>query len=231
MPLKIITRQQWNAKAPKHKANISLPTPELWLHHTGGNERGPAGMRGIQKFHQDVKGWFDIAYSYVIDPFDLGIYEARGAGQIGGHTYGHNSKSHAICVMGNFQKVQPKPELIDTIADLVRHGHDQGWWPATLTGGHQDVVNTDCPGKYLYEQIPTINELALRRHLPTTTSVDKIDRLADRLWNMEMLSLIDWAFRFHHNRTPSREEMNQWLDMATEEGAEFVLHSIPQLKE
>lgn len=123
-------------------------------------------MRSIQNFHMDSRGWSDIAYSFVIDPVDLTIYEARGAGVLGGHTFGRNSISHAICIMGNFDREQPTPALIDRIAELVAYGHARGWWPKQLTGGHRDVRSTSCPGTNLYRQIPTINLKAKGGDMP-----------------------------------------------------------------
>lgn len=107
-------------------------------------------------------GWADIAYSYVIDPADLTIYEARGFGVQGGHTLGHNSISHGICVMGNFETTLVQQNLLVRIAELVRHGHGRGWWPVGFTGGHRDVRATKCPGANLYRRIDEINRLAIR---------------------------------------------------------------------
>lgn len=168
----IRTRAQWGARpggpAP---ARLALPTPELWLHHTAGNERGPAGMLTIQRAHM-AKGWADIGYSFVIDPATLIVYEGRGAGVVGAHTEGHNSRSHGICVMGNYDGVtQPSDRLVHAIADLVAYGHRQGWWPDHLTGGHRDTKPTDCPGRHLYAAIRRINaeaEAILAGDIPTT---------------------------------------------------------------
>lgn len=157
MALTFVTRSEWRARNPKSVTTIPIPTPELWLHHTAGSERGHAGMRAIQDYHMDVKGWNDIAYSFVIDPNTLGVYVGRGPGIQGGHTEGHNTISHAICVMGNYDVMQPSDDLLKTIAELANHGKEQGWW-GELTGGHKDAsgASTACPGKYLYAEINRI---------------------------------------------------------------------------
>ncbi len=111
----------------------------------------------------DRRGWSDIAYSYIIDRGTFEIYEGRGAGVQGGHTFGHNSVSHAICVMGNFEIASVPNGLIDQIAALVRHGNEQGWWPSILTGGHRDVGSTACPGGNLYAHIEEINRRAVAK--------------------------------------------------------------------
>jgi len=109
----------------------------------------------------DRRGWSDIAYSFVVDRDTFEIYEGRGAGVQGGHTRGRNSISHAICVMGNFEVAAASDGLVDQVAALIRHGHQQGWWPSMLTGGHRDVGSTACPGRNLYAQIEEINRRAV----------------------------------------------------------------------
>lgn len=159
MDIDIVTREEWGARPPKRRHAISIPTKELWLHHSAGNELGAAGVRQIQNFHMDGRGWSDIAYSFLVDQVSLRVFEGRGAGVAGGHTKGHNTISHAICVMGNFDNTKPTQKLIDRIAELVQYGHDRGWWPDRLTGGHRDVSATACPGELLYNKIHTINAI------------------------------------------------------------------------
>jgi hypothetical protein len=153
----IVSRAAWRARPPQGRIQIPMPTPRLWIHHTAGNERGAAGMRSIQNYHMDGRGWRDIAYSFVIDNDDGVIYEGRGAGVAGGHTEGDNSKSHAICVMGNFEIEPPTSVAITSIIALARHGKSKGWWIPTC-GGHRDApgANTACPGRRLYGHLPSI---------------------------------------------------------------------------
>jgi hypothetical protein len=138
-------------------------------------------MRQIQRFHMETRGWSDIAYSFVVDPDTLEVFEGRGAGIAGGHTRGHNTISHAICVMGNYETDRPTDALLNRIAELVAHGHHQGWWPAQLTGGHRDAsgASTACPGRHLQTAIPTINARAAAGPSEETTvhDEDQIRRL------------------------------------------------------
>lgn len=113
----------------------------------------------------DSRGWWDVAYSFLVDE-DGTVYEGRGAGNQGGHTAGDNSRSHAICVMGDYSD-RPAPDAaMHAVAALLRHGKDEGWW-GELTGGHRDArpysaLNaTACPGDGLYDQIRTIRELII----------------------------------------------------------------------
>lgn len=156
----IVTRKEWGARPPRRRHNIPTPTRDLVEHHTVGDYRGAAGIRAIQDFHMDGRGWSDIAYSFVVDRRTLKVYEGRGFGIAGGHTKGHNTTSHAICVTGNFDLYQPTDALLRRIAELVQLGYRLSKWPDRLTGGHRDFGSTACPGKYLYLAIPRINQYA-----------------------------------------------------------------------
>jgi len=59
---------------------------------------------------------------------------------------------------------------------------------------------------------------------PTPTTL--ADRLAVRMFNMEALSYIDWTYRFHLKRTPSREELNYWLEVVRVDGLSAMRHAI-----
>lgn len=185
MAIEIKPRAAWNARAPRSLHLIPIPTVELWEHHTVGDYRGAAGIKAIQDFHMNVRGWSDIAYSFIIERRTMVVYEGRGAGVAGGHTKGRNTISHAICVTGNFDLYQPPDELLRVIAKLVRHGWQQGWWAEPrLTGGHRDApgASTACPGKYLYLAIPQINRYANEEDTPVHVQhVERIERVLAEL--------------------------------------------------
>lgn len=168
----IITRAEWGARPHAGRTNITLPTPRLWIHHTAGPERGPSGMRSIQAYHMDVRGWTDIAYSFVIDNVNGAIYEGRGVGVAGGHTRGDNASSHAICLMGNFDHDTPSGTALASIVALARHGRNRGWWTPTL-GGHEDApgASTACPGRNLYRHLPDLR-LRVADHQPAPQEDD-----------------------------------------------------------
>ena len=52
------------------------------------------------------KGYYDIAYSFLIDSNGV-VYEGRGWNTEGGHTCGFNKQSYAICFIGNFMDALP----------------------------------------------------------------------------------------------------------------------------
>lgn len=168
----IVPRAAWGAP-PTTAARLTMPTPELWLHHSGTVGHGPAEVRAIRDFHIARRHMTDIAYSFVVD-IDGTIYEGRGAGRVGGHTKDRNTISHGVCALGNYEHVQPSPAMIRALADLARYGHEAGWWvPRGYTGGHRDAPGaaTACPGRNLHAALRDINALAASEPTPPPPKV------------------------------------------------------------
>lgn len=178
MSIAIISRAAWGANPLITPASpIALPTPELWLHHSAGEQFGAAGMRMLQSFtlHRQDAHYVDLEYTFVVDHQSCQIFESRGPGRNTAATGGHNDVSHAICVMGNFQNDDPSDHLLDTLAELVVYGYRQGWWKyPRFTGGHRDASgnSTACPGDHLEAKLGEINARAahlLEPHPPQPT--------------------------------------------------------------
>jgi hypothetical protein len=152
----LIRRDAWGAAPPRGKP-VPIPTPvrNLFLHHSASPDGGPETVRAIQRFHQETRGWADIAYTWLYSPRDRVFYEGRGPGVAGAHTRNHNKSSHAVCVLGNYEVTKPPSHVIEDLAGWARwHGTSYG--PNRYLG-HQDVAATLCPGKYLYAMIRDIN--------------------------------------------------------------------------
>lgn len=163
MTLAIVNRQGWGARAPAKPLvrMTALPTQELWYHHTGTEQHGAAALRAIQRYHQDTRGWKDIAYNFLIDD-DGTIYEGRGAMIADGATTGRGGKSHSICLLGNFEKRSPTGAAVRSWIALGQHGVANGWW-VPFGRPHREApgANTACPGDHMVELIPAVNN-ALR---------------------------------------------------------------------
>ena len=154
--LNLVTRAEWGARQRSYINFIQLPTPRLFIHHTGDDRQG-SSIRAHQNYHMDTKGWSDLAYSLMVD--DKGVvYEGRGIGVQGGHTAGYNRTSHAICLFGNFQNHPATAAALQTVVKLAKLGRDKKWWVPTLHG-HRDVASTSCPGNYVYNQLPNLRKL------------------------------------------------------------------------
>ncbi len=161
------------------------------VHHAGNNSYA-AGQEArdliysICTYHVSTRGWWDIAYNFLVDRYG-NIYEGRRGsleGPIqGGHTAGFNSYSVGVAVMGNFQAGHPDggvptPEAIAALEEFLAWRMDFHHIPALgvvtveslgstkwLAGaevtlnriaGHLDASATVCPGSYCYDLLPDI---------------------------------------------------------------------------
>jgi N-acetylmuramoyl-L-alanine amidase len=167
----LIRRDAWGARPPKSKP-VTIPTPvaHLVLHHTVTPDNGMKTVQDIQRFHQDARGWQDIAYTWLYSPKDLVMFEGRGPGVAGAHTSGHNRTAHAVAVLGNFENTTVSASTVLDLAEWAQ-------WHGTVYGpqsyvGHRDLGKTACPGRHLYERLAEINHLAANLAQPTPPKRD-----------------------------------------------------------
>jgi hypothetical protein len=155
----LVRRDAWGAVRPRGKPiAIAAPVKDLFLHHSVTPDNGLATVRSIQRFHQDTRGWADIAYSWLYSPKLRVFIEGRGPG-IQQAAQRHNNKTgHSVCVLGNYEASVPPRHVIEDLAEWA-DWHGQTWGPAHYRG-HNDVNTTSCPGKHLTALLPEINKRA-----------------------------------------------------------------------
>ncbi|XP_053907710.1 N-acetylmuramoyl-L-alanine amidase [Cuculus canorus] len=113
-------------------------------------------LRSIQRFHQDVRGWDDIGYSFVVGSHGY-IYQGRGWRWVGAHTKGYNSEGYGVAYVGDFSTASPdrgtmalvRDELLPCAVRTGRLHHNY------TVRGHRQVGPTDCPGTALFQEIET----------------------------------------------------------------------------
>ena len=164
---KIIPRSEWGARLPKRTMPLLKNRPKIFIHHTAGPRPSIAGefgeARKHQDLHMDVKGWFDLAYSFVITPSGR-ILEGRGFGIRPGATRRENTTSYAIVFQGYFHRpVNEKPAdvTIEAAGWLIKQLVAGGWVTEDVEiVGHRDsgYANTACPGDHLYERLNDIRQ-------------------------------------------------------------------------
>jgi uncharacterized protein with LGFP repeats len=189
-----ISRVGWGAdEALVEDAPTYLNKVEaVFVHHTAGTNDyscadSPAIVRSLFAYHVQQLGWNDIGYNFVVDKCGT-VYEGRAGGVdrpvLGAHTYGFNSYSSGITVLGNYEDggtpTQAAKSAVAQVAGwkLGLHGVDpQGKVTLTAAGdtgvytkgetatlytisGHRDGYNTLCPGVNLYSALPEIRASA-----------------------------------------------------------------------
>ncbi|WP_320670410.1 N-acetylmuramoyl-L-alanine amidase [Patulibacter defluvii] len=164
-------------------------------------EQSAGIVRAIAEYHMRSNGWNDIGYNFLVDRFGQ-IFEGRAGGidqpVVGAQAVGWNSLSTGIAIIGTFDG-EPAPDAaLNAVAALIRwklplHGAPTaGTVPLVSVGGagnrwakgatvamnrvsgHQDGCSTDCPGRALYGQLPTLRSRVggSAGPPPTTLSLD-----------------------------------------------------------
>ncbi len=178
----IFTRAQWGAdERMRDKKSLRYGTINAgFVHHTvNANDytkaQVPAIIRGIYAFHTKSRGWSDVGYNFLVDRFGQ-IWEGRYGGidkaVVGAHTLGYNDYAFAMSAIGNFDTTKPPAVMLEAYGALMAwklslHGVDAsssrqkvGKGSFAAISGHRDAGSTACPGRYLYDQLPTIRKSA-----------------------------------------------------------------------
>jgi hypothetical protein len=156
--IELVTKAQWGARPFECRSSMPTPSPRFYDHHAAVESTDDAQeVRAHQQYHMDHNGWCDIAYNFLIPDPATGnlVYEGRGVGVSGGHTQGENTESHAVCILGNFERDRPAATTLELAAKLMAAGIKERWWSDDILG-HRDApgASTSCPGKYWYEKLP-----------------------------------------------------------------------------
>lgn len=160
----LVTRAAWDARAPR---SVNLLEPEdaryLAVHYTAANAdeqalhgNCAARVRGIQAYHMDVRGWADIAYSWVFCKHGY-IYRGRGIGVRTAATGVANGYTYAACFLGDDTAGRDDVTKEGRAALKEIHAFVTRNCP-NLRGvrGHRDFMATSCPGDELYRFLRTL---------------------------------------------------------------------------
>ncbi len=191
----MVSRAGWGAdESIRDQAdpNYGEAVRVVFVHHTDtGNDYACSDsasiVRGIYAYHVQSEGWADIGYNFLVDKCGT-LFEGRHGGVdlpvIGAQTYGFNTNSTGIAVLGTYTTTKASAAALTTVArvaawKLLAHGMDPAGSSTLLEGasdsvgftlgttypfrtisGHRDGRATECPGDALYTQLPTIRSLA-----------------------------------------------------------------------
>jgi hypothetical protein len=139
----------------------------LTLHHAAccsaeNLAEGKSQVRWIQDFHQNGRGWNDIAYHFLVDRGG-NIYQGRPETVIGSHVGGANTGNIGVCLLGCYHPPEENcfqtmtPESRESIMQLfgwISDAYQQN--PASLLGHRDYFGNTVCPGDNVWYELPNI---------------------------------------------------------------------------
>ncbi|GFY60934.1 peptidoglycan-recognition protein LE [Trichonephila inaurata madagascariensis] len=121
-----VSREEWRARRPVDTYPLPLPVSHVIILHTvfGACDNTPLCIRNvqfIQDYHMDEKGWWDIAYSFLIGGDGL-VYIGVGFGNVGEFTINYNSIGIGIAFMGNFDIMTPTDQMMNATKNLINCG-------------------------------------------------------------------------------------------------------------
>lgn len=194
-------RESWGAPASRsHLPPLPLPSEGLVGHYNGPkvrvarsdpHDRCREFLRGTRRFHTQVRGWLDIAYSFAVchhgRALELRGWDKRTAAQ---GTNDGNNRWHAVFfLVGEDQ--EPSDGMYTAFAELARL-HERRYGDVRVRY-HGAFKNTECPGPHVRKWIleggwKTIGE-------DVVTEQDKrdiADMLVDRLLDQRVQAVRPW---------------------------------------
>ncbi|RUA33871.1 MAG: hypothetical protein DSY77_08030, partial [Bacteroidetes bacterium] len=125
----VIQQSEWRDGLPEPNYNRSFTTTEnLIVHHSAGSNNitdFTQAVRDIYIFHTQENGWSDIGYNYLIAP-DGVIYAGRDPDTgsqdevMGAHFCGSNSNTMGVCLLGNYETIEPEFSMLESLEGLLR---------------------------------------------------------------------------------------------------------------
>jgi uncharacterized protein with LGFP repeats len=174
----IVNRAQWGADESMvdDPAEYIDKVQAVFIHHTVGSNNyscaeSAALVRGIMTYHVKTEGWNDLGYNFLVDKCGQ-IFEGRGGGVDlpvkGAHTYGFNSYSTGIALLGDFEgdAATSKPAGKPTPAALQSAARVAAWKLGQYGGNPKGTVTLTAQGntgKYTEGQQATLNTVSGHR--------------------------------------------------------------------
>ncbi|GIV61571.1 MAG: hypothetical protein KatS3mg044_0437 [Rhodothermaceae bacterium] len=183
IPPPLITRAEWGAAPFRGTPSPLAPNGYEYMtfHHAAGysattKEEGIRQVKAIQDLHQNVRGWSDIGYQFLIDrgghlyqgrPFldDATSLEEVPALALGAHVGGHNTGNIGVSLLGCYHPPEGSfcqevitPEALETYIVLFAFLSERYGVEPELIRGHRDFSSTACPGDNNYVLLPSLRE-------------------------------------------------------------------------
>jgi hypothetical protein len=174
----IIAASEWRkGLTPPKEAPVKTTVKHVIVHHSAGSNTTTnflEAVRNIYTFHTapppSGNGWNDVGYNFLITQ-DGTIFQGRdgqgimdGDNVLGAHFCGKNNGTMGICLLGNYNEVQPTNVAIKSLINLAawklgkeklpvigQFQHTNGL--LNIISGHRDGCATECPGSNLYAKL------------------------------------------------------------------------------
>lgn len=152
----MLCRDAWGARPARPGGTPQVPN-RITIHHSavvlGANSNAPARIRADQRYHQDSKGWIDIAYHVGVDR-NGNIYELRDPGLVGDTATTYDPTGHFLVLCeGDYDQETVTEDMLDGVARVCAWAAQRYFISPDRVAGHRDFAATSCPGANLYAHI------------------------------------------------------------------------------
>lgn len=164
----VTKRAAWGASEPKSRFEIIDLPKYIVIHHTEGSpspDKAKAVVKGIQDFHMNGRKWSDIGYNFLnmvdgtlIEGRFGSLAEAIRGNSVRGAHAGTNegNASPGVSNEGNFMTVSMDSDQWNSLVNMCAALCESCDIEPAMIRGHRDFVPTDCPGTWLYNQLPQL---------------------------------------------------------------------------
>ena len=152
----LLCRDAWGAR-PARAGGRPHTITRMTLHHEAlvlaDNRNAPGRLRQDQRYHQDQKGWVDIAYHVGIDR-NGNIYELRSTEIAGDTATDYDTTGHFLVLCeGDFDQEVVSEAQLQGAALAFAWAAQTFHVAADTLAGHRDLAQTSCPGANLYAHV------------------------------------------------------------------------------
>ncbi|MGM0579855.1 MAG: N-acetylmuramoyl-L-alanine amidase [Bacteroidota bacterium] len=238
----VVQQSEWRAGLPEPSYNRSFTSTEnMIVHHSAGSNNisdFTQAVRDIYIFHTEENGWSDIGYNYLVAP-DGVIYAGRdpdtGAQDevIGAHFCGSNSNTMGVCLLGNYETVEPTSNMLESLEEVLSwkafkdklNPLESNSHPLNsnldVIAGHRDGCNTLCPGENVYKRLQDIR-VNVDEQLSACEGEEEspiVEIEFDTIHSQRIYpNPIKSDFSFSLNISQSKQEDLQYIRVFTQEG-------------
>jgi len=168
--VRVVSRSEWGAKPPVLPMKQHVPN-RITVHHTATKQAADKSLadklKALQNFSQSRSQlgngrmkelWADIPYHfYITAKGEIG--EGRELQYTGDSNTPYDPTGHALIVLeGNFEVESVTEAQLQSLKKLISSLSKKYQISSDKISGHKDNADTLCPGKNLYELIPSLKE-------------------------------------------------------------------------
>ncbi|HEY8058249.1 MAG TPA: N-acetylmuramoyl-L-alanine amidase, partial [Acidimicrobiales bacterium] len=120
-------REAWGARPYRGTVRLNSSLRRGLIHHTVNSntysrDQVPSMLRSIQAYHQDTRGWADIAYNFVVDRFGR-LWEGRARSYedpvIGSASSGDETGNVTVAFLGDGSRYTPSSTVLRSMGRLL----------------------------------------------------------------------------------------------------------------